>query len=141
MMIMSLATKTEGLSCTRIRLRNRKEVQKFPGIPKDGLCHMLSTRLENVLRDSEVFRLKRCGGEYYYLPALTCMCTYSYRITVSVYNNTNTLPAHTKASGVGGRVSKLRDIILGRRVNTSVEGAGYLRLHALNLDIYQHVVK
>lgn len=55
------------------------------------------------------------------------------------------IPIHyqliTKASGVGGRVSKLRDIILGRRVNTGVEGAGHLRLHALSLDIYQHVVK
>lgn len=69
------------------------------------------------------------------------MCTYSYRIAVSVCNNTNTLPAHNEASGVGGRVSKLRDIILGRRVNTSAKGAGHLRLHALSLDIYQYVVK
>lgn len=64
MMIMSLATKTEGLSCIRIRLRNGKEVQKFPGILKNGLSYTLSTGLETVLRDSEVFRLNRCGGEY-----------------------------------------------------------------------------
>ena len=60
---------------------------------------MLSTGLENVSRDSEVFRLNRCGGEYWILPALTCMCTYSYRITVSVCNYTNTLPAHNKSLG------------------------------------------